>query len=152
MIESPNISRIQERDSDPIINRETGERNSLFYTFLEMSKDIEIIQDDLDLTSADMVFTKIDMDTADEIKKACGRNTPVGYLIFFKAIEQARTLLERKIKDIEKGSDKDLFEETLKLYYVKDEVDNLINALNLYLENKISVEEAARMMDISEDK
>ena len=112
MIESPNISRIQERDSDPIINRETGERNSLFYTFLEASKDIEIIQDDLDLTSADMVFTKIDMDTADEIKKACGRNTPVGYLIFFKAIEQARTLLERKIKDIEKGSDKDLFEET----------------------------------------
>lgn len=48
--------------------------------------------------------------------------------------------------------DKDLFEETLKLYYVKDEVDNLINTLNLYLENKISVEEAARMMDISEVK
>lgn len=54
--------------------------------------------------------------------------------------------------DLSNYVDKDLFEDTLKLYYIKDEVDTLINALNLNLENKISNEEAARMMDISEVK
>lgn len=54
--------------------------------------------------------------------------------------------------DLEGYVTKDLFEETIQLYYIKEEVDNLINVLKENLETKIEEEKVARENDIIDVK